>query len=391
MKRLPLTLCLCMFCIGILLTSCAAESLEKIQDNLGFLEAEDGELVLLLNTEIDLTTVRASTHDVMVEEAQEQLRSFHKLIDSHHAYTDADGQTVINMKYLNDHFGEGPVEVDDVLLGCLEEAIDMAELTQGYFNPTVGLLADVYEGRFEHVGKVQESPTPAAIEAARATVVPYAQLRDHIVIDWNAHTVDLRPYKGQAFRVSLGGIGKGYALSQLGFSHDTSYLVSAGASSMRAHVAPDEEGVSWTIGSHVPDSTDILFAFRLDDGSVSTSGDDENYYLLEDGTRVHHILNPFTGASENYWRNVVLVGDDAGVLDALSTALFNLEDEQVIKELISAVEQSYDMTIDYCFVAEEEAGTFELRGSQGFFDRLLPEYVSDKLNPRMYIMDEEGE
>ncbi|MBQ9020838.1 MAG: FAD:protein FMN transferase, partial [Eggerthellaceae bacterium] len=290
--------------------------------------------------------------------------------------------------------GEGPIEVDGALLDCLDEAITMAELTQGYFNPTIGAVSDVYEGRFEQSGEVQQGPSAEALEAARKTIVPYAQLRDYIVLDQDAHTVDLRPYEGGQYRLSLSAIGKGYALAHLGFSRDSSYLINAGTSSMRGHLGEEEaherEPISWNIATHVPDGTDILFAFKLGEASVSVSGDDENYYLLEDGTRVHHILNPFTGTSENYWRNVVLVGEDAGVLDALSTALFNIEDEQLVKEIIRDVEQSYGMTIDYCFVREEDAGTFQLRGSQSFLERILPDYNKGELNPRMFIMDEEG-
>lgn len=375
------------------LVSCAQAPLavEKQEANLGFLETTEGELMLPLNTEVMLTTVQDSVRDAMKAEAEEQVFALHKLIDAHHAYTASNGDPVTNVFYLNQHFGEGPIEIDPALFACLEEALTMAELTEGFFNPTIGAVSDVYEGRFEQTGEVQEGPSADQLESALASVVPVEELREYIVLDEAAGTVELLPYKGQQFRLTLSAIGKGFALDQLAFSQDSSFLISAGSSSIRAHIGSMEERaaepVSWNVATYVPDATDILLAFRMDEGSVSVSGDDENYYLLEDGTRVHHILNPFTGKSENFWRNVVLVGDKAGVLDALSTALFNVEDEQRISEIVHNVEEHYGISIDFCFVQKEEPGMFQLRGNQGFFDRLIPEYVSDVVDQRMYIFE----
>ena len=388
MKRF---LFIAVLCALVGLGACAPVTYEKQAANLGFLESADGDLVLALNTEVDLTTVRSDTREQLFNEAQEQVLAIHKLVDGYHRYADESGEDLHNVYYLNQHFGEGPLEVDPALIACLDEALTMAELTKGYFNPTVGLLVDAYEGRFEHAGEVQDNPTSSAIDAARASIVPYEHLRECIVLDTQANTVELRPYKGQTFGLNVGAIGKGFALEQLAFSTDTSYMLSAGSSSIRTHVVQREGDTSWSVAAHEPDSTDMLFAFQLDDASLSASGDDESYYLLADGTRVSHILNPFTGYSENYWRNVIVVGDKAGVLDALSTALFNVEDEDQILDTIHAVEEHYGMTIDYCFVQNEEGGTYMLSGNEGFLNRMLPEYMSDKLNPRMYIFGEGGE
>lgn len=377
--------------IALLLCACTpSPTLEKLQDNLGFLESADGELVLALNTEVTMTTTRSDAREVLVDEATQHVHAMHMLIDGHHAYVQ-DGQEVVNVYYLNEHFGEGPLEVDLPLLDCIEEAITMAELTRGYFNPTVGKLTALYEEKFADVGAVEENPSEASIAQALDTIVPYDTLRDYIVLDEGNSTVELKPYNGQAFTLTLGAIGKGYVLSTASFSLDSSYLLSAGASSIRGYVAAQEDEISWNVAVHEPDSTDLLFAFELNNASISTSGDDENYYLLADGTRVHHVLNPFTGTSENFYRNVVLVGQDAGVLDALSTALFNMSDEEEIRATIARVEEHYDIEIDYAFVVAEDGGTYLLRGNEGLRERIIPEYMSDKLNPRMYIMEEDAE
>lgn len=387
MKRFVEIVALCMLAVA-LLVACAEQELvfEKVQDNLGFLESADGELVLALNTEVNMTTVRSDARDVLVSEATEQIHYMHKLVDAHHAYEENNTE-VVNVHYLNEHFGRGPIEVDMPLFDCIDEALTMAELTQGYFNPSIGKLAALYEDKFVEGVAVEENPTEETILQALETVVPYDKLHEHIVLDAENCTVELKPYNGKEFALTLGAIGKGYALSTVAFSLDSSYLLSAGASSIRGHLGSMEGGISWNVAVHEPDAADLLLAFELNDASVSTSGDDENYYLLEDGTRVSHILNPFTGKSENYWRNVVLVGKDAGVLDALSTALFNIEDEQLITDIVHATEDYYGFKIDYCFVQQLESEVYKLQGNEGFLARIISEYVSSKVDARMYMFE----
>lgn len=378
----------CIVLVGLIGCAAAGQSsasssqadIAKEQTNLGVLESADGEMVLLLNTEVVVTTTRPETRDDLVGAINEQLTASHKLLDSYRGYADETGSPVVNVMTLNEHFDEGPIQVDRALFDCLDEALTMAELTEGYFNPTVGKLVDVYEGRLEHAGEVQENPTAKAVEDALDHVVPWQELRDHVVLDAAACTVELVPYEGLEFGLSLGAIGKGFALANMELEQRGSYLVSAGTSSMRGHVDEVDDGVTWNVATHVPDGSDLLFAFRLDEGSVSTSGDDESYYLLADGTRVHHILNPFTGYSENHYRNVVLVGENAGVLDALSTALFNVGELEDVLTMIERVEQHYVTDISYCLVIEDGDG-YRLEMDDAFKECLIPEYTSGLVVP----------
>ena len=54
---------------------------------------------------------------------------------------------------------------------------------------------------------------------------------------------------------------------------------------------------------------------------ISTSGDYERYFI-EEGVRYHHIINPKTGDSARKVVSVSIIGQDATVVDALSTAVF---------------------------------------------------------------------
>ena len=66
----------------------------------------------------------------------------------------------------------------------------------------------------------------------------------------------------------------------------------------------------------------------LDGGvSSSTSGDYESFFEL-DGVRYHHVLDPRTGRPARGLRSATVVGADATLADALSTALMVLGPER---------------------------------------------------------------
>ena len=144
-------------------------------------------------------------------------------------------------------------------------------------------------------------------------------------------------YKNWNFSL-IGGFSKGYVVDQIYnelTKYNTSFMVSAGSSSIMAYVYEDE-GISWKVGSKDPNNKDsLLYAYPLMNEFTSSSGDYEQYYINEDNILRHHILNPYTGYSENYYRAVELKSNkNSGAIDALSTAIFSIGDiDQIIDTL----------------------------------------------------------
>ena len=77
-----------------------------------------------------------------------------------------------------------------------------------------------------------------------------------------------------------------------------------------------------------PDGGDsYLHTLYVTGGSVVTSGDYQRNYAV-DGKLYHHIIDPETLYPSGYWRSVTIVHQDSGLADALSTALFLLDQQE---------------------------------------------------------------
>ncbi len=125
--------------------------------------------------------------------------------------------------------------------------------------------------------------------------------------------------------IDLGGIAKGYAidagLEALRRSRVKSAMITAGSTTAVYGAKPD--GSSWRIGIENPRKPDEMIAVvTLAKGTVSTSGDYQNYFI-RNGVRYHHILDPSTGRPVTGTMSASVIGDiDATRSDLLSTAVF---------------------------------------------------------------------
>ena len=72
---------------------------------------------------------------------------------------------------------------------------------------------------------------------------------------------------------------------------------------------------------------EIFARVELGDGSLSTSADNERFFVV-DGVRYHHILDPRTGEPSRGLRSASVLHADATLADALSTAVMVLGREQ---------------------------------------------------------------
>lgn len=195
---------------------------------------------------------------------------------------------------------------------AIEEAIAIAETTQGVFDPTIGALSyDTYGFGTDN----QRIPNPKACAKAAALV-------NYKAIEVQKSEVFL---KTQGMRIDLGGIGKGFAVDKI-ITFLKSHGVKAALVSLGGEI--HAYGKSWNIGIAHPRKTQLLALLETskEDTGITTSGDYERYL---NSTDHHHILNPKNGESVNIYSSLTLVSNRASntQMDALNTALFQIPQE----------------------------------------------------------------
>jgi len=201
-----------------------------------------------------------------------------------------------------------PTEVDDETALLLDFAAHCHALSGGLFDVTSGVLRAAW--RFDGSGRL---PDPAAVAALRERVGwprvawqrPWLTLPDGMEID-------------------LGGIGKEYAvdrvLALLRARTPLPLLVNFGGD--LAVSGPRTGGTRWQVGIEIPDlPTQAASLLQIEAGGLATSGDARRF-LIKDGVRYGHILDPRSGwPVRDAPRSVTVAAPtctEAGVLSTLA-------------------------------------------------------------------------
>ncbi len=199
----------------------------------------------------------------------------------------------------------------------LQFALQIAAASGGAFDPTIGPIMRLWGFRSATV-------TNAPADEALAATLEQVGWR-HIRLDAAAPAAALaRP----GMRLDLGGIAKGYAVDlayeRLRASGETDFLVNLGGN-LRGHGLPGRGRDGWRIGVRDPFHRDhVLGTFTLRDGeAAATSGNYERFVVLQ-GVRYAHIIDPRTGRPVTGVAGVTAIAPTAMQADALSTTLFVL-------------------------------------------------------------------
>src|SRR6185312_9604263 len=224
-----------------------------------------------------------------------------------------DGSDIVR---LNAAAGGHPVAVSRETREVLQVANQISEQTGGRFDVTFAALSGLW--KFDYQDKDNSVPDPKDI----ATRLPFIDYRD-LVVDDGAGTAFL---KRKGMRVNLGGIGKGYAVDRavdiMRRAGLRDFMIQAGGDmfvSGRKNDRPRRVGIRDPRGP----ADRIFAALDLADGTFSTSGDYERFFM-KDGVRYHHILDLRTGQPARLCRSVTLVTERAVIADALAKGVFIL-------------------------------------------------------------------
>ncbi len=177
--------------------------------------------------------------------------------------------------------GGTPLAVDDETANLIDYAAQCHALSDGLFDITSGVLRRVW--RFDGSDRV---PSAASVRA----ILP--------LVGWNK-VAWRRPWLTlpEGMELDFGGLGKEYAVDtavmKLAAMTDRPFLVNFGGD-LRAS-GPRADGGRWRVAIEsveTPEQSEALL--ELAEGALTTSGDARRF-LLKDGVRYSHILDPRTG------------------------------------------------------------------------------------------------
>lgn len=210
--------------------------------------------------------------------------------------------------------GKGPVHVTDDVFTVTQKALQLARLSNGLFDPTVGPLIKVWKINKDN----PEVPKPADIAAARALV----NWRD-VELDDAAKTIFL---KRPGMELDLGGLVKGYAADEairiLSARGVRSAIIDLGGDIFA--MGHGQSGQPWRIGVQDPGAGrgNYLGIARVIDKTVVTSGVYEHFFM-KDGKRYHHLMDTRTGYPvDNGLVSVTVITSSSMDADGFGLALF---------------------------------------------------------------------
>ena len=236
---------------------------------------------------------------------------------------------------INAAAGDHPVKVSPEVFDLLRRSVKVSELTEGAFDITWLTVGKLWDMKAEHPTKPSQQNIDALLSSTGYR---------NIVFDAGGHSVFL---KTKQTRIGLGGIGQGYAanrgvvlMRQLGA---TGGIVNGSGDLMT--FGKREDGASWRIGIKDPFHSKDSFAYlTLTNEAIVTSGDYERFVVI-DGKRYSHILDPRTGYPVEELRSVTIICPDAELADALATGVTVMGTEKGLA-LVNRLKDVHALLVD---------------------------------------------
>lgn len=251
-------------------------------------------------------------------------------------------------------FNDAPVgewvRLSDDFYRVLALSMEIADTSNGAFDPTIGPLVDLWG--FGPIPRTDRRPSDDQIQAVRQEV-------GYQAIELDEARQSARKLEPRS--LDLSAIAKGHAtdlaadiIEEAGIEH---YLVEIGGELRINGQKPD--GTKWRVAIETPDSRQGFYRIlELSSGAMATSGDYRNFFE-EEGVRYSHTIDPTTGAPiSNSLASVTVLADSSALADAYATVFTVLGAE---KSLLLA--DKLNMSL---FIIERTDDGFEASQSRRF-------------------------
>jgi FAD:protein FMN transferase len=226
----------------------------------------------------------------------------------------SDWITTTPISEINRNAGIKAVKVNTEVFDLVQRANKISQITSGAFDISYASMDKIW--KFD--GSMKMKPTEEAIKKSVAKIG-----YQNIILNSKEQSVFL---KLEGMKLGLGGIGQGYIADKV-----KELLFSKGCTSGIVNVSGDinawgkqPDGKPWTVGIVNPLNKNKIFAtFPLENSAVETSGSYEKYVIF-DGIRYSHIIDPRTGYPATGVVSVSVFAKQTEVADALATGIFVL-------------------------------------------------------------------
>jgi thiamine biosynthesis lipoprotein len=205
----------------------------------------------------------------------------------------------------------GSYKVSDELLSMILQSKKAWKMSNETFDITIGALTQLWR----KMRKENKFPDDAEIKNARRSTG-----FKNVVINAQKKSIFLNK---AGIRFDFGGIVKGYAaqkvIDHLKRKNINIALADAGGDIAMSDSPPGKQG--WSVSINLPEQVDETWDKKivLKNCAVATSGDLYNY-ILHNGKKYSHIIDPRTGYGVTSQRNVTVIAKDGSTADWLATS-----------------------------------------------------------------------
>ena len=254
-----------------------------------------------------------------------------------------------------------PLPVPAAVCGLLSRIAGWHAATGGAFDPAVGRLVDVWGLRANG-----RQPDDEELEAALAV----AGL-GHLTLDSESCAVT----RHAGVTLDAGSFGKGEALDRVREAErgrSGAWFIDFGG---QMAVSGEASDGPWTVGVAHPARRDLsVLELSLAAGSLATSGGSERDLILEDGSRIGHIVDPRSGRPVSRSASVTVWHQSAFAADVLSTALYVIGPQEGLAWAAAH-------GIAACFIAPDgDSGAVTFRATPAFEARFPLPYPNEDSN-----------
>lgn len=216
-----------------------------------------------------------------------------------------------------------PMDPDAYELLCLADTL--YSLTEGKFDITVKPLYDLW-GFSATAANAADSLAPPDSSLIRETLKRVGF--DRVRFDRR------RIILPQGMQITFGALAKGYALDKARQYMQAKGFIS-GQLDCRSSLTFFGQKAAQIVSIQHPrpqPQKQTIGSFRVQNGSLSTSGDYQNGFDYA-GKRYHHIIDPDTGYPVPRIYSVTVISSSAALADGLSTALFLLNPPSALEKI----------------------------------------------------------